>query len=80
MHSDRPPQLTSGSPSGAQHINPATASHRQSGKRIITELGEEEVVHGQCQPARAAFRRLVREGSASRGDCQRNGGVALGKL
>ncbi|MFL5532561.1 MAG: hypothetical protein ACJ8BC_11380, partial [Gemmatimonadales bacterium] len=49
------------------HIaNPATTGHRQSGKRITTELGEEEVVHGQCQPARAPFRRSVREGSASR--------------
>ena len=66
MRSDRPPQLTSGSPSSAEHINPATASYRQSGKRIIAELGEEEVVHGQCQPARAAFRRLVRARSASR--------------
>jgi hypothetical protein len=60
MRSDQPPQLTSGSPSSVEHVTPATAGHRQSGKRIIAEPGEEEVVHRQCQPARAAFRRLVR--------------------
>ena len=47
MLPDRPPQLTSGSPSSPQHINPATIGYRQSGKRITAELGEEEVVQGQ---------------------------------
>jgi hypothetical protein len=41
MRSDQPPQLTSGSPSSAQHVNPATTGHRQSGKTIAAEPGEE---------------------------------------
>lgn len=47
MLPDRPSQLTSGSPSSPQHVNPATTGHRQIGKRIAAELGEEEVVQGQ---------------------------------
>ena len=47
MRSDHSSQLTSGSPSSAEHVSPVTAGHRQIGKTIAAKVGEEEVVQGQ---------------------------------